>query len=73
MVDQSDVVASQLDTARKDLLDLGLRNNQLFNYHRLRARGLEVVDEPPDEVFRILVQDGRTMSFLPGANVGTVT
>ena len=69
MVNQADVVASQLETARKDLLDLGLRN-QLLNYHLLRTRGLEVVDELSEEVFRILVHEERTMSFLPGASNG---
>ena len=70
VVNQAGVVASQLDTARKGLLDLGLRNNQLLNYHLLRTRGLEVVHELPEEIFRILVQEGRTMSFLPGADDG---
>jgi hypothetical protein len=29
---------------------------------------LEVVDERPSELLRILVEEGRTMSFLPGQN-----
>ena len=66
---QTDVVATRLETARRELLDLGLRN-PLLNYRLLRSRGLEVVDELPAEVFRILVQDGRTMSFLPALEDG---
>lgn len=57
-------IASRLEVARKDLLDLGLRN-PLLNYRLLRARGVEVVDELPSEVFRLLVREGKQMSFLP--------
>ncbi len=56
-------VALQLEAARKQLLDLGLRN-PLLNYHPLRARGVEIVDERSAEVFRTLAQ-GKRMSFLP--------
>ena len=69
MENQTDVVATRLETARRELLDLGLRN-PLLNYRLLRSRGLEVVDELPAEVFRTLVQDGRTMSFLPALEDG---
>ena len=53
-----------LDTARAELLDLGLRNS-LINYRLLRTRGVEIVDESPPDVYRILVQERRAMSFLP--------
>src|SRR5262245_2234356 len=39
-------IATRLDAARRDLLDLGLRNT-LLNYRPLRSRGVEVVDESP--------------------------
>ncbi|HLK65432.1 MAG TPA: DUF3320 domain-containing protein [Bryobacteraceae bacterium] len=55
-----------LEIARRDLLDLGLRNT-LLNYRPLRSRGIEVVDEIPREVFRILVAEEKAMTFLPGA------
>jgi hypothetical protein len=55
---------SELEKARAELLDLGLRNT-LLNFRRLRTRGVEVVDELPDEVFRLLVRQERPMSFLP--------
>ncbi|NBB85644.1 MAG: DUF4011 domain-containing protein, partial [Bacteroidetes bacterium] len=57
-------VQQQLDEARKELLDLSLRNT-LINYRTLKSRGLDVIDEVPAEVFRILVREGRKMSFLP--------
>ncbi len=57
-------IAGKLDKARKELLDLGLRN-PLLNYRALKARGLGIVDEQPVSVFRILVREGKTMSFIP--------
>ena len=59
-------VASKLETARQDLLDLTLRNT-LLNHRPLRAKGIEVIDEIPREVFRILIEEEKTMSFLPVA------
>lgn len=57
-------IRTKLDTARAELLDLGLRNS-LINYRLLKARGVEIVDESPPDVYRILVQEGKAMSFLP--------
>ena len=57
-------VQTKLDTARTELLDLGLRN-PLINYKLLKARGIEVIDESPPDVYQILVQDRKAMSFLP--------
>jgi very-short-patch-repair endonuclease len=54
----------KLNETRKDLLDLSLYN-KLLNYHPLKSKGLEIIDEKPVEVFRILVGEGRLMSFLP--------
>ncbi len=58
-----DPVRATLDDARKDLLDLSLRN-KLLNYRPLKTKGVEIIDELPTEVFRILVNEGRSMSFL---------
>ena len=55
---------NKLDIARSELLDL-TRRNPLINYKLLKARGVEIVDESPPDVYQILVQDGKTMSFLP--------
>ena len=54
-----------LEIARRDLLDLGLRNT-LLNYHPLGSKGIEVIDEKPVEVFRLLVREEKSMTFLPG-------
>src|SRR5918995_254810 len=55
-------ISTAIETSREELLDLGLRN-PLLNYRPSRARGVEVVDELPAELFRILVREGRPMSF----------
>src|SRR6185369_9936234 len=57
-----------LDVARRDLLDLGLRNT-LLNYRVLRARGVEVIDEKPEEIYRLLVGEGKSLTFLPGEGI----
>ena len=57
-------IQTKLDTARAELLDQSLRN-PLINYRLSRARGVEIVDESPPDVYRILVPEGKTMSFLP--------
>jgi very-short-patch-repair endonuclease/DNA polymerase III delta prime subunit len=57
-------IADQLDEARRnELLDLTLRN-PLISYSRLKSVGVEVIDERPVHVFRLLVEEGRKMSFL---------
>lgn len=56
-------IDENLDVARQELLDLGLRNT-LINYRPLKAKGVEITDERPSEVFHILVANGRVMSFL---------
>src|SRR5438552_16377129 len=58
-------LTSALEVARRDLLDLGLRN-PLLNYRLLRARGLDITGEKPAEVFRILVREEKRMTFLAG-------
>ncbi len=63
MDDVSTNLLTQLEVSRKELLDLGLRNS-LLNF-RSSARSLEVVDELAPEIFRILVDEAKSMSFLP--------
>jgi len=58
-----DTILPRLDAARRDLLDLGLRN-ALVN-HGTRARQVRVVDERAQEIYRTLVKDGRAMVFDP--------
>jgi very-short-patch-repair endonuclease len=61
---ESDPVRPRLEAARRDLLDLGLRN-ALLNYRPLKSRGVDVVDELPAEIFRLLVVEGKTLVFQP--------
>jgi very-short-patch-repair endonuclease len=61
---QPDNIETVLAEVRKELLDLGLRN-PLLNYRLLKSRGLEVVDEHPVEVYRMLVSEAIAFSFLP--------
>ncbi len=53
-----------LETSRLELLDMGLRGNTLLHF-RPGAKSLEVIDELSCEVFRILVAEQKTMSFIP--------
>ena len=55
-------VAEKLDRSRHDVLNLTLRN-PLLNFRVLRAKGLKIIDEIPQEVYRILVREGRGMYF----------
>ena len=56
-------IQDRLEASRKELLDLGLRNS-LIN-HRARAKQVKVIDERASEIYRLLVQDGREMTFEP--------
>ncbi|HET6569271.1 MAG TPA: DUF4011 domain-containing protein, partial [Rhodothermales bacterium] len=56
-------IAGQINEARRELLDLSLRN-PLINYRRLKGKGVQVVDEVPSEVFRILVKEDKGMHFV---------
>ncbi len=58
-------VHTKLEAARAELLDLGLRYNALINYQLSRARGVEIIGKCPEDIYRVLVQDGKSMSFLP--------
>src|SRR5215218_11413985 len=62
MANSQSKISSAIETSREELLDLGLRN-PLLNYRPSRARGVEVVDELPAEVFRVLVRERKAMSF----------
>ena len=57
-------LAQKLESARKDLLDLGL-HNPLINYRPLKSRGVEIVDEVPVQVFDLLVTQSKNAYFLP--------
>ena len=57
-------VQAKLERDRQELLDLGLRN-KLISYKPLKTSGVEIEDELPERVYQILVQDSRSMYFLP--------
>lgn len=57
-------VQQKLELARQELLDMGLRGNPLLNVQKNR-KYLEIVEERSGDVFRILVEDRKSMSFLP--------
>jgi hypothetical protein len=57
-------VSDRLREARKNLLDLGLRNS-LLNFRLTKRRGVLIVDESSKEIHNILVRQGKKMSFLP--------
>ena len=63
-------IAAKLERARSELLDLSARN-RLLNMPRSAkaAKIVEIVDERSDEVFRMLVREGRPFTFLPGKGV----
>ena len=57
-------IRARIESSRKELLDLSLRN-ALLNYRPLSARGVEVVGENVTQVFNTLVDDKRSMTFQP--------
>lgn len=60
-------VRDQLETARKRLLDMSLRN-KLLNFKTYRKSTVTVVDEVPAEVYRRLVFDEGSLRFLPASD-----
>lgn len=57
-------IKEKLDGLRRKLIDLSLRN-RLLNFRDSSARAVQIVDELPDPVFDILVDQGRSMRLLP--------
>lgn len=62
-------IASQLELARKDLLDLGLRN-PLLNSRLRKASGVAITNPGAHEIFGLLVQEGRSLTFAPAEEEG---
>lgn len=58
-------IREHLDRSRLELLDLTTRSRLLHTPRGTRVRTVEVVDELSEQVFRMLVQEGKAMSFLP--------
>ncbi len=63
---------SKLETGRIELLDLSSRN-RLINIPRKSktTKTIEVIDELSSEVYRLLVSEAKTFTFLPGRRKGT--
>ncbi|HMO12969.1 MAG TPA: DUF3320 domain-containing protein [Pirellulaceae bacterium] len=65
----STALASQLERAKSELLDLTARNRLLnTSFGRSRSSRLDIVDELSQEIFRILAVEKREMSFLPASH-----
>jgi len=61
----ANLIHSKLENARRDLLDLTTRNRLISTARSSTRSGrLEIEDELAEEVFRILVQEKKAMSFL---------
>lgn len=57
-------IRQALESARLELLDMGVRGNSLLHF-RAGAKTLEVVDERTAEILRLLVEEKRSLSFAP--------
>lgn len=67
-------LAEKLERARVELLDLSARNRLLNMPRGARSgRSIEIVDEKAGEVFRLLVREGKTFTFLAGRAAETKT
>jgi len=61
-------VEAKIERARTELLDLSARN-RLLNVPRFSksAKTIDIIDEKSSEIFRLLVAEGKSMTFLAGA------
>src|SRR4051812_724483 len=58
-----DNIPARLESSRKELLDLGLRN-PLLNYKLTKGKGVHIADEKSAFVFDLLVRQQKSMTFL---------
>ena len=67
----SNEVKKKLEASRKELLDLGLRNPLIS--HSQGAKQVKVIDELSTEIYRMLVLEGKELSFdaLPEKDVNS--
>lgn len=61
--------AIQIEKIREKLLDLGLRGNSLLHFAPRGKKHIDIVDEVSSEIFNILVQQEKKMSFLPSPEI----
>jgi very-short-patch-repair endonuclease/DNA polymerase III delta prime subunit len=64
---ENNSILSKLESSRKELLDLGLRNS-LLNYKVPSGKGVHVVQEKSSAIFDILVKQAKSMSFVGRPN-----
>ncbi len=63
----SESVAAQLERNRFELLDLSTRNRLLNTpRHSKHAKTVGVVDETSSEIFRLMVRESKSFTFLAG-------
>jgi hypothetical protein len=58
-----ETIQSRLESSRKELLDLGLRN-PLLNYKITKGKGVHIVNEEAEFIYDILVRQQKAMTFL---------
>lgn len=59
-------IEEKLERARTELLDLSARN-RLLNIPRSKtAKHIEIIDELSAQVYRLLVQESKVFTFVPG-------
>ncbi|MDN5286577.1 MAG: helicase [Mucilaginibacter sp.] len=58
-----ETIQARLESSRKELLDLGLRN-PLLNYKITKGKGVHIVDEKAEFIYDILVRQQKAMTFL---------
>ncbi|MGY4535792.1 hypothetical protein ACVW0P_000186 [Mucilaginibacter sp. UYNi724] len=58
-----ETIQSRLESSRKELLDLGLRN-PLLNFKITKGKGVHIVDEKAEFIYDILVRQQKSMTFL---------
>lgn len=57
-------IQKQIELARKNLLDLTMRN-RLLNFRPSTRRTLRIIEEIPREIYELLVINEKAMEFLP--------
>ncbi|MGT3245201.1 DUF4011 domain-containing protein [Yersinia enterocolitica] len=56
----------KLERARTELLDLSARN-KLLNIPRSKTtKSIDIIDERSEQIYRLLLQEGKAFTFLPG-------
>ncbi|MCW3464369.1 DUF3320 domain-containing protein [Chitinophaga nivalis] len=56
-------ILTRLESSRKELLDLGLRN-PLLHYRLPASKGLHIVSEQSAAIYELLVRENKSMTFL---------